>query len=61
MAQQITRDDMTYQVQQAVDASAGSYDVAAIVDHFHENYGLVDIDELDGDVFWRVVFQFSTD
>ena len=47
--------DIRDQVQQAVDASAGTYDVQAITEEIVRTYGLVSINDIDHDEFWAIV------
>lgn len=47
--------DIRDQVQQAVDASEGTYDVDAIVREIVQRHGLVSIDHIDHIEFWAIV------
>lgn len=57
----ITDRDIEDQVQQATDASEGTYDVEGIVLAIVAHYGLVDINTIDHDEFWALVGQHATD
>lgn len=57
----ITDRDIRDQVQQATEASEGSYDADAIVREIVQRYGLVSIDTIDHDEFWAIVGQYPTD
>lgn len=47
--------DMLDQVRQATDASEGEYDNEEIVRELIEAHGLVNIDDIDTNAFWRTV------
>lgn len=51
----ITFRDMLDQVRQATDASEGEYDNEGITNVLVADHGLVNIDEIDTDAFWRTV------
>jgi hypothetical protein len=51
----ITFRDMLDQVRQATDASEGEYDNEEIVRELIEAHGLVNIDEIETNAFWRTV------
>lgn len=51
----ITFRDMLDQVRQATDAREGEYDNEEIVRELIEAHGLVNIDEIDANAFWRTV------
>lgn len=57
----ITYQDMLDQVRQATDASEGEYDNETITALLIERHGLVNIDDVDHDEFWRVVMDHGLD
>jgi hypothetical protein len=57
----LTDRDIRDQVQQACDASVGTYDVSAITRAIVDRYGLVDIDTIDDDEFWSLVMAHDTE
>lgn len=52
--------DIRDQVQHAVDASEGTYDVPAITEAIVARWGRVDIDTIDHDEFWALVGEHAT-
>ncbi|SRR6266566_2339860 len=53
--------DIRDQVQRAVDASEGTYDVDAIIRDIVQRYGLVDVDTIDHDEFRALVAEHVID
>ena len=57
----ITDWDMKTQVIAALDGQDAEFDVDAIVGDILARYGLIDLEELDHDVFWGIVAAHAID
>ncbi len=57
MPKTITADDMREFVIRALDGREADYNVPEIVDHLQCVAGTVDLNLVESDTFWRIVFQ----